>query len=112
MDTRNRAILIILVVILFMSGVFVTISVYEFKQGYNEKIRYHEDALGYLVDSEFQRLTQAYVSRIDGFVNSNKRIINAFENCNRDELIELLMPRFQTLRKENNDFYNINILPA
>jgi PAS domain S-box-containing protein len=108
MDTRNRAILIILIVILFMSGIFVAISVYEFKQGYNEKIRYHEDALEYLVESEFQRLTQTYASRINGFIGSNTGVIKAFQNSNRDELIELLMPRFQTLRKENRDFYNIS----
>jgi len=108
MDTRNRAILIILVVILFMSGIFAAISVYEYKQSYSEKIHHHEKTLEYLVEAEFSRMTKTYVSRLNGFVRSNKGIINAFKNKDRESLLELLTPRFNTFTKENKDFYNIS----
>lgn len=108
MDTRNRAILIILAVILFMSGVFLSISLYEFKKGYTERLIYHEHALEYLVESEFQHLTQTYTSRIKGLIKANVGIRKAFANSDREALIEHLSSRFNTLRQENQDFYDIS----
>lgn len=112
MDTRNRAILIILIVILFMSAVFVSIAMYEYKMNYRDRIEQHEEALGYIVDSEFEKLTRTYVSRLNGFTKANKRIVKAFKERDREALLKLVNPRFTTFKKENPDFHNVNfILP-
>lgn len=74
-----------------------------------KKLTHHQEAISYLVESEFQKLTRSYVSRLDGFIKSNTRIIEAFESRNRDRTIELLSRRFSTFTKENPDFSDIRL---
>ncbi len=78
MDTRNKAILIILLVIVVMASVFVGIVIYQYKANYNKMITHHETNLSYLVDSEFVNLARIYSARLKGFIRSNKSVVKAF----------------------------------
>ncbi len=104
MDTRNKAILIILLVIVVMASVFVGIVIYQYKANYNKMITHHETNLSYLVDSEFVNLARIYSARLKGFIRSNKSVVKAFADRDKPTLIEQLMPRFETFKAENSDF--------
>lgn len=110
MDTRNRAILFILAVILLMASVFIGIALYEYRLNNHERTENHEKALAFLVESQFKKLTQEYSSRINGFIRSNHQITDTFGKRERSTLIKLLKSRFNTLKKENPDFYDIKFL--
>jgi len=95
-----------------MASVFVGIALFEYRHSYNERVHIHEKNLAYLVNTEFQKLTQTYTSRLTGFIFSNKDIIHHFERRERAELITATEPRFITFKKENPDFHDMTfILP-
>lgn len=112
MNTRNKAILIILVVILLMSGVFISIALYEYKYSSQLRMGSHEKGLEFLVETELKQLSRTYSSRLNGFIRANKDIINNFKDRNRQELIRSVSQRFNTFKSENPDFEDIKfILP-
>lgn len=107
MDTRNKAILVVLAAIMIMSVFFAVISLSEHRRDYREMINSRKTSLEYIINTEFKRLSEAYLPRLRGFVRSNTDVMNAFIQRDRQALISSAGKRYRVLTSESPDFYDI-----
>jgi PAS domain S-box-containing protein len=110
MDTRNRAMLIILFVIIAMSSAFMVLCVYEYRKSYQELVAHHDRTISFLFKRESENLNRMYASRLKGFASVNSRVLSAFFDNNRNELINASLPRFNVLKNEHESFYDIRFI--
>jgi len=107
METRNKAILITVAVIMAMSTVFAVLTISEYQKVFKSISDRNRDGIEFISRSEFDRFTRFYTSRINGFVKANKMLVKHFKERKRTALLKNVERRYKVLKSEYEGFDDI-----
>jgi PAS domain S-box-containing protein len=105
MNVKNRALLIVSLVILALSGFLLNEGISHFNEEIEHAIHEKEQLIDGVTNDIKQYSFDSYLFKIRYFVEQNEQLRKAFADRERDQLYRLSLPSYQYLHGENLYFH-------
>lgn len=112
MSLKNKAILLVSIFFMLLSGSYFFIGLKQAQEMLQDKIADMAASCNVVAHAVVHDIFSPYTKRIEGFVSTRPDIMEAFAKRDREMLYRRTLPAYRMLKKENPDFYTMPfILP-
>jgi PAS domain S-box-containing protein len=107
MTDKVKSIIAIMLIISTLSGIFLYRGVHMYQKMMNEKISATMEKTNILIDEVIKSSNIIYDVRLET-LTTNKKILLAFNNRNREELYKITLPLHNSFKSENHHYSNMH----
>lgn len=104
MKVKNKAILIVIIVISALSSFFLYQGISNYNLYINDQISSATNNFNAIITDTKERLKSPYLVRIRGFIDTNPLIAKYLATHDRDLLYDFCLPKYKVLNQENHHF--------
>jgi signal transduction histidine kinase/ActR/RegA family two-component response regulator len=105
MNVKNRALFLVSLIIVVLSGFFLSNGISYFNAEIDSKIQEQERTIDGVTQQILKYLYNPYLDKIKIFVEQNEQVRQAFADRDRDLLLKLSSFHYQRFNGENNFFH-------
>lgn len=108
MNEKRKAILIVSLIIVILSGSYILLGIQLHNRTIDQIIEQEKAELDALINSQQYYSLEPYRRRVENLLATSPAIIRAFADRDRQGLFAMVRPKYESLRRENDYFREMN----